>query len=86
MQLYKNKTLLFVDFSKVFGRKIYQKPQKYDIIISRREGMYMWTAILSSKGVGMSKKERKLVNLVIGAVKMLGFIALLFIVWALWHF
>lgn len=86
MQLYKNKTLLFVDFSKVFGRKIYQKPQKYDIIISRREGMYMWTAILSSKGVGMSQKERKLVNLVIGAVKMLGFVALLFIVWALWHF
>ena len=48
--------------------------------------MHMWTAILSSKGVGMSKKEQKLVNLVIGAVKVLGFVALLFIVWALWHF
>jgi hypothetical protein len=60
--------------------------KKYGNIISRREGMHMWTAILSSKGVGMSKKEQKLVNLVIGAVKVLGFVALLFIVWALWHF
>lgn len=46
----------------------------------------MWTAILSSKGVGMSAKEQKIVKLVIGAVKLFGFTVLLFIVWALLHF
>lgn len=60
--------------------------KKYGNIISRREGVHMWTAILSSKGVGMSAKEQKIVKLVIGAVKLFGFTVLLFIVWALLHF
>lgn len=77
MQLYKNKTLLFVDFSKVFGRKIYQKPQKYDIIISRREGTHMMIFFT------LSERNKKILKV---AADILLVAAAVIVVWVCAHF
>lgn len=59
--------------------------KKYGNIISRREGVHMWTTILANRRK-TSESDKKISRMVWFVIKVSAFVAVLFIVWILSHF